>query len=176
MIELALNVNLENSPRIFMALVTTHKMQTRRQRGIHSFVEILVEKGEESTIVHLAQDAPFRLDKVKEFPEYPKLKIDSLVDIASNKLLALFGRATLRDFIDIYLLVKKQRFTPEQLMSKAKEKDPGFDLYWLGVAFERINTFKDDSLEMLLLTEPVNFNEVLDLFNQWRRKITKEFL
>lgn len=151
-------------------------MQTQRQRGVHSFVEILAEKGEESTIIHLAEDAPFRLDKLKEFPEYPKLKIDSLSDIASNKLLALFSRATLRDFIDIYFLVKKAKFTLEELMSKSKVKDPGFDLYWLGVALERINTFKDDSPEILLLIEPVNFKEMLDFFNQWRRKITRELL
>lgn len=153
-----------------------NEMQPQRQRGIHSFVEILVRKGEESTIIHLAQDTPFRLDKVKEFPEYPKLKIDSLVDIASNKLLALFSRATLRDFIDVYFLVKKTRFTPEELVSNAKTKDPGFDLYWLGVALERINTFKDEHPEMLLLVEPINFKEMLDFFNQWRRKITAELL
>jgi len=54
--------------------------------------------------------------------------VDSLVDIASNKLLALFGRATLRDFIDIYFLIKKGFFTGEELIEKAKKKDPGFDL------------------------------------------------
>ena len=152
------------------------EMQTQRQRRVHSFVEILVNKDEESTIIHLAEDAPFRFNTVREFPIYSKLKVDSLVDIASNKLLALFGRATLRDFIDIYFLVKKTKFTPEELSSRAKEKDPGFDLYWLGVALERINTFKDDSPEMLLLVEAVDFKEVLDFFNQWRERITRELL
>lgn len=151
-------------------------MQTQRRRGMHSFVEILASKNEGSTIIHLAKDSPFRLDAVKEFPEYPKLKIDGLIDIASNKLLALFGRATLRDFIDIYFLVKKTGFTIEELSFKTKEKDPGFDSYWLGVALERINTFKDDAPEMLLLVEPVNFKEMLDFFNQWREQITKKLL
>jgi predicted nucleotidyltransferase component of viral defense system len=150
-------------------------MSTQRQRGIHSFVELLVKGEEETTIVHLAIDTPFRLESTKEFFEYPKLKVDSLVDIASNKLLALFGRATLRDFIDIYSLIKKKNFTPEELMEKAKRKDPGFDLYWLGVALERINIFKDDSPEMLLLVEPIKFKDLATFFNQWRKKIAKEF-
>lgn len=119
----------------------------------------------------MAQDTPFRLEPVKEFPEYPKLKIDSLPDIASNKLLALFGRATLRDFIDVYFLIKKAGFSTTELMDKAKKKDTGFDLYWLGVALERINTFKTDSAEMLLLVEPVDFKDLIIFFNQWREEI-----
>ena len=157
-------------------MLKTKKMDIQRQRAFHSFVELLVKREEESTIIHLAEDAPFRLEQTKEFPEYPGLKVDSLVDIAANKLLALFSRATLRDFIDVYFLVKKAKFTSEDLMDKAKIKDPGFDLYWLGVALERINTFKESSPEILLLVEPVDFKELLTFFTQWREKIAKKLL
>ena len=98
------------------------KMIIQRQRGMHSFVELLVEKENEKTVIHLACDSAFRLDEVREFPEYPKLKIDNLVDVSANKLLALFGRATLRDFIDTYFLVKKEKFSPEELIKNAKAK------------------------------------------------------
>lgn len=143
----------------------------QRQRGLHSFVEVLAEHNKETTIVHLALESSFRFEPTKEFAQAPKLKIDSLTDIAYNKILALFGRATLRDFIDIYFLVKKAGFTEEELMNKAKMKDPGFDLYWFGVSLERINNFKDDSAEMLLLLEKINFNELKIFFNKWREKI-----
>lgn len=149
-------------------------MGVERQRGIRSFVELSVKKDIEETVIHLAWDSPFRFEEVKEFEGFPGLNVDSLVDIACNKLLALFGRATLRDFIDIYFLIEKERFSPEELMDKAKVKDPGFDLYWLGVAFERINSFKQDSPEMSLLTETLDFRELANFFNQWRRKIAKE--
>lgn len=149
---------------------------TQRQRGLHSFVEIMATKDRESTIIHLAQDAPYRLEAVKQFIDYPKLNVDSLKDIATNKLLALFGRATLRDFIDVYFLIKQKHFTAKELVLGAKDKDPGFDLYWLGVALERINTFTNDSSEMLLLLERVDFKEMLSLFNQWREEITKELI
>lgn len=151
-------------------------MNIQRQRGIHSFVELLAKTGEETTIIHLGYDAAFRLEQLREVPEYQGLKVDSLIDIAVNKLLALFGRASLRDFIDVYFLVKQAKFSPEDLMNKAKLKDPGFDLYWLGVALERINTFKDNSPEMLLLIESVNFKEILIFFNSWRQEISKELL
>lgn len=149
---------------------------TQRQRGLHSFVEIVVTKNKDSTVIHLAQDAPYRIEPFKQFPEYPKLNVDSLIDIAANKLLALFGRATLRDFIDVYFLINKKYVDSQEMVSNAKQKDPGFDLYWLGVALERINTFKDDSPEMLLLLEPVDFREMLAFFSEWREKITRGLL
>jgi predicted nucleotidyltransferase component of viral defense system len=149
---------------------------TQRQRGFHSFVEIIVDKDKESTVVHLAQDAPYRLETVRQFPDYPNINVDSLSDIASNKLLALFGRATLRDFIDVYFLIKKKHFNTEELILSAKKKDPGFDLYWLGVALERINSSKGDSAEMLLLLERIDFYDMLIFFNQWREKIARELI
>lgn len=157
-------------------MLRTKTMTIQRQRGLGSFVELLVEKDKETTIIHLACDSAYRLEQTREFPEFPRLKVDSLMDIAANKLLALFGRATLRDFIDVYFLSKKAKFTQQGLMDKAKLKDPGFDLYWLGVALERINTFKDDSTEMLLLTARIDFKEMFVFFNQWRDKLTKELL
>ena len=145
-----------------------------RQRGLHSFVELAIKKGKESTLIHLAYDAPFRFKPTKEFPEFPGVRIDNLTDIASNKLLALFQRATLRDFVDIYFLVKENHFTREKLMSLAKEKDPGFDLYWLGVAFEQINTFPADSSGMLLLLKPCSTKDLQIFFNAWREEIAKK--
>lgn len=148
-------------------------MNVERKRGFRSFVELLARGGGEETIIHLALDSPFRFEPVKEFPEYPGLKVDSLADIASNKLLALFGRAALRDFIDVYTLVRKGHFSHQALMEKAKQKDPGFDPYWLGVAFERLKIFQENSPDMLMLLEPVSFREFQDFFDDWRKQIAK---
>lgn len=159
--------NLENT-------LKERHIGVKRQRTFHSFVELFIERNNEATVIHLAQETPFRLEERKIFPEYPKLKIDSFIDIASNKLLALFSRATLRDFFDIYFIIEKMKITADELVEKAKMKDHGFDLYWFGVALDRINTFKEDSPEMLLLIEKVDFKKLLIFFNQWREKITKQ--
>lgn len=146
-------------------------MEVIRQRAVHSFVELNAKQREESTIIHIAQDTPFRFEELKEFPQYPKLRVDSLVDIASNKLLALFGRAALRDFVDVYFLVKKDFFTFEMLVEKAKLKDPGFDLYWLAVAFERIKAFNKDAPDLLMVAEELEFKDLLSFFDQRRKEI-----
>lgn len=149
-------------------------MEVERRRGFRSFVELLARAGSEQTVVHLALDAPFRFEPPKEFPEYPGLKVDGLQDIASNKLLALFGRAALRDFIDVYTLVEKGHFSADALMEKAKRKDPGFDLYWLGVAFEQIKSFSDDAPDVLMLAEPVPLEKLKAFFDGWRQRIAED--
>lgn len=160
--------------RRFEEKFKTLGMVVQRQRGFASFVELLVHKDKESTIVQFALDAAFRFEPTRTFSEYPLLRVDGLVDIASNKALALFGRATLRDFIDLYTLVRKNHFQQEELLDKAKKKDPGFDLYWFGVALERIKTFDEKAPEMLLLSESIPFQELLTFFNRWREGIAKE--
>lgn len=148
-------------------------LSIRRNRGLHSFVELEIAKGKEKTLIHLAQDAAFRFEPPQEFKEFPGLLVDSLKDIASNKLLALFGRAALRDFIDVFCLVQKGPFTAVELQSYAAQKDPGFDLYWLGVAFEQLHGFRQDSVDMLLLAVPIKFDDLRGFFDAWREQITK---
>lgn len=147
--------------------------RVERLRGFHSFVELSASLGDDSTVVHFALDSPFRFEPPFDFDEIPGVKVDSLIDIATNKLLALFGRAELRDFIDVYFLVKEY-YTKEDLTGRSAQKDPGFDLYWLGVAMERINQLSDDSPDMLLLTRPCSMEELKDFFRLWRKDILKE--
>ena len=158
----------------FESFLRSKGFECLRQRGLNSFVELNVTINKEKTLIHLALDTPFRFESTIEFPGYPKLRVDNLIDIASNKLLALFGRATLRDFIDIYFLVKKENFLKNQLIDMAKRKDPGFDLYWLGVAFERIHVFPPDAADMLLLIDLIDFKNLQEFFDEWRMEISKE--
>lgn len=144
-----------------------------RKRGFRSFVELAVSTDSEATIVHLALDSPHRLDPLILAGEFPGLKIDSLKDIAANKVLALFGRATLRDFVDVFFLIK-EKFRKNELISMAQKKDPGFDLYWLATAFERVHEFSVDSPEMLLLVKPCSIEVLSAFFDEWRREIFLE--
>jgi predicted nucleotidyltransferase component of viral defense system len=147
--------------------------KVERLRGFHSFVELSVSSDNDSTVVHFALDSPFRFEQPSDFDEIPGIKVDSLIDIATNKLLALFGRAELRDFIDIYFLVK-EHFNKVDLVEKAAQKDPGFDLYWLGIAMERINDFTDDSPDLHLLARSCTMNDLKAFFRNWKKDILKE--
>lgn len=145
----------------------------KRLTGFHSFVELSVKSSGDSTVIHFALDSPFKVEQPFKSEDFPELRIDSLLDIATNKILALFGRAALRDFIDVYFLVK-ERFAKNELIEKAGLKDPGFDLYWLGVAMERIDEFSDDSPDLHLLTRQCAMSELKEFFKSWRKEIAKE--
>jgi len=148
-------------------------LSVERARGLHSFVELFVASSDASTAIHLALDSPFRFEPPFESQEILGLKIDSLVDIASNKMLALFGRAVLRDFIDVYFLVK-EHFSKDELIKKAEQKDPGFDLYWFGVAMERMKDFSDSSSDIHLLLKPYPISDLKNFFDVWRKEIIRE--
>jgi len=147
--------------------------KVEKRRGFHSFTELAVSSLDGSTIIHIALDSPYRLEELQQSKDYKALKIDSLRDIAANKLLTIFGRANLRDFVDVYFLLK-EKFSKKELIEDAAKKDPGLDLYWLGTAIERVNEFSDDSAEMLLLTKPCPIGELQKFFNEWRREIFGE--
>lgn len=153
------------------AHLTALGMTLQKQRGFQTFVEFHVRKGQETTIIQLAQDSPFRLQPVATFPEFPGLNVDNLTDIAANKLMALFSRAALRDFVDVYSILKAGKFTEGELIANAQKKDPGFDLYWLGVAFERIHQFKEDAPDMLLLEGSLPLETLRSFFNGWRKRL-----
>ena len=54
--------------------------------------------------------------------KYQKLSIDSLRDIAANKLHTLFMKPRVRDYIDLYFIVKKADYPLKQLILDAKAK------------------------------------------------------
>ena len=146
--------------------------ETMIQRSFNSFAELKVtDKNGEDTLIHLALDAPFHLEPFLESSSYPGLRISSFADIAANKLLALFGRAALRDFIDVYYLIKLKKITKNDLIISARKKDPGFDLYWLGVAFERIKTYHQTDYDMSLVFDSLREDEIASFFNAWRQEI-----
>jgi len=68
----------------------------------------------------------------------------------------------------------EEKFSRTDLIEKARVKDPGFDLYWLGVAFERLNEFSPHSPEMHLLVKPCGIEELRIFFNEWRREIYRK--
>ncbi len=78
--------------------------------------------------------------KVKE----NKLLIDSLTDIAVNKLFTIYQKPRSRDFIDLYLILKKTGWQIEDLVKKAKIKfDWHIDYLQLGSQFLLAGKAKD---------------------------------
>lgn len=57
-------------------------------------------------------------------------------ELAADKLLALYGRAAARDFVDVYQLARVHGI--DAILTWAGEKDRGLDLYHLAIAMDSI--------------------------------------
>jgi len=112
-------------------------------RRLHSFAEFVCTIDGRETRLQLAHDSPYRFAP-PEPGEYGVL-VNDYQDIVVDKLLAFYGRWTHRDAVDIYFILEKENL--EDLLARAKEKDPGFDLYWLSVALKHVEEFPDTFAE-----------------------------
>ena len=109
-------------------------------RRYETFVEFEVSAKGDSTKVQLAYDSPFRFENPVDSDI--GVKVNDYTDLIVDKTLAFFGRAEPRDTIDLFFILKTEDFW--KLIELAKQKDPGFDLYWLAIALHKIKNFPDD--------------------------------
>ncbi|MDA8333395.1 MAG: nucleotidyl transferase AbiEii/AbiGii toxin family protein [Peptococcaceae bacterium] len=141
-------------------------LDSKRERSFQStFVRLLIANEQK---VDLAYDTPFRIR-----PATPRVvgdiavPVDSIEDIAANKLLALFGRAATRDFIDVFFL-SKEYFDFSEMVNWAAMKDTGLDKYWLAVAIQEAD--KIDSVPVRLL-KSLDLQEMRRFYRDQRIKL-----
>ena len=72
------------------------------------------------------------------------VKVDSVLDIATNKLFTIYQNPRSRDFMDLYMICRKYEYTIEGLIEKAKIKfDWHVDPIKLGSQFLLVEELKD---------------------------------
>ncbi|NLI12417.1 nucleotidyl transferase AbiEii/AbiGii toxin family protein [Pelotomaculum propionicicum] len=140
------------------------------ERRQSSFVRILVKQ---ELKVDLALDTPFRLKPpVRLSLEGINFLVDDLTDVAANKMLALFGRAEPRDFIDVYFL-SKEYFDFMEMVEMAGKKDTGFDLYWLAAALLEVDKIKVLPVKMC---KPFDLTDMKQFFKEQRLKLMRRIV
>ena len=85
---------------------------------------------------------PFpRIDKGKKFKN---LEVDSIYDIAVNKVHTMFMRLRSRDFVDLYFILKSFNYSLDKLISDAKAKfDWHIDKVTLASQFVKVKELDD---------------------------------
>jgi hypothetical protein len=137
-------------------------------RRYETFVEFEVSAKGDSTKVQLAYDLPFRFENPVDSDI--GVKVNDYTDLIVDKLLAFFGRAEPRDAIDLFFILKTEDFW--KLIELAKQKDPGFDLYWLAIALHKIKNFPDDLRDWPVETiKKVDIKELKGLLLNLSREI-----
>lgn len=107
--------------------------------GLHSFM------------IHLKNGEKFKMDfnfyphpRINIGKKYKKLHIDSIYDIAVNKVHTLFMNPRARDYIDLYFIIQQEKYRFERLIKDAKAKfDWHIDPLLLGSQLRKVKSLSD---------------------------------
>jgi len=111
-----------------------------------------------------------KIDLVKDVPVHfgdpifqKGIRVDSLENIGSNKVLAVFGRTDAKDFIDLYWILKYSNLKFDDLYQQAKEKDLGLSELYLAYALQNVEKIRlfPRMLKPLLWDEVLAFYRML---------------
>jgi hypothetical protein len=130
-----------------------------------SFARLNVAFGEENAKVELGVD--WRKEEPIQMAIGPVLHVD---DAVANKVCALFGRAEVRDYVDVDAIMASARYTGEELLRLAEDHDPGFDGLLFADALAAIDRLPD------VLFQPYGLNsrdvDALKIrMNEWAGRI-----
>lgn len=101
------------------------------------------------------------------------ISVDSILDIAVNKLFTIYQRTAARDYIDLYLMCREKKYIIDELIKKAKVKfDWHIDPLQLGTQFIKAESVKDYPR----MIKPINHQEWQDFFVEEARKLKTEIM
>ncbi|MFL6012967.1 MAG: nucleotidyl transferase AbiEii/AbiGii toxin family protein [Gaiellaceae bacterium] len=126
------------------------------------FARLIVESGDDRTELDLGADA--RLFPVEPGEPAPMLSGEEL---AVDKVLALFGRAEARDFVD--LMAVEPRYGLDRLCDLAVEKDRGFDLGVFAGMLARFDRLRRDEFDL----DDAHYERLRSRSAQWRARVVE---
>jgi predicted nucleotidyltransferase component of viral defense system len=155
---------VERVPPLLQEIAHALDAEITFTRMLDSFLEGFLQSASgERVEMDFAQDSPFRLEPTRIDDEFG-VQVDGVIDIAANKLSALFGRAEPKDFVDVYFICRDV-VAREKLLELTRQKHLGIDDYWLAVAFKRA-----EGVALLpRMIKPLSLPELKGYFLEWAR-------
>lgn len=133
-------IEIEPVRQVFEAIATKARLSLDHRvatEGYHKF--FLIGKNEELKI-DLVREQKVHFGKIKTFG---KVRVDSVENIGSNKITAIFNRTEAKDFIDLYFILQKKLFTFQKLLKDAKKKDLGMNEFYLAHMLLEVENLKN---------------------------------
>lgn len=98
----------------------------------------------------------FPFPRIEKKNKIGELFVDSLLDIAVNKIFTIFQKPRSRDFIDLYFILQKEKWNLEDLTKQAQIKfDHYIDPLQLGAQFLKSKESKDYPRMLIKIDENV---------------------
>lgn len=123
--------SLDDAVRVVQEAASACRASCEMARSFAEFKRVIVSRGSERCVVDLVIDRAPALFREKE--RIGIVRLDSLREIAANKVCALVGRSEIKDLIDLAELARAG-VDLEQALTDAATKDGGVDpstLAWI---------------------------------------------
>ncbi|HEX3490304.1 MAG TPA: nucleotidyl transferase AbiEii/AbiGii toxin family protein [Streptosporangiaceae bacterium] len=130
-----------------------------------SFARLNVRSATESAKVELGLD--WRKKEPVRLAVGPVLHAD---DAVANKVCALFGRAEVRDYVDVDAILASGRYTENELLDLAADHDPGFEQSWFAEALAAIDRLPDRLFQAYGMS-PEDTAALRERMRAWARQI-----
>jgi len=140
---------------------------TEHQISSPSFLQYIFGHKGESLKVDVVKDVPIHFGTIKKSKG---IRIDSLENISVGKLLAAFGRADAKDFIDLYFLFIENKVRFDSIFVMAKKKDLGLSEFYLAHMLNRVKEIKNFPKTI----KPFDKKELIDFFLNLSDKLFKK--
>jgi predicted nucleotidyltransferase component of viral defense system len=130
-----------------------------------SFIQYIVSDLSGAALkVDLVRDIPIHFGSLKNID---RIRVDSLENIGSNKVLAVFGRTDAKDFIDLYWILERTDMKFDDLFQRAREKDLGLSELYLAFALQNV-----DKIQLFpRMLEPLHWDKIKAFYEQLARHL-----
>jgi hypothetical protein len=93
-------------------------------------------------------------------------------DAVGNKVAALYGRAEVRDFVDVEAILRSGRYTTHDLLRLATNADPGLEPEMFLLALNALDRLPDQAFAVHGLS-PARVHELRRRFKAWAAEIAR---
>jgi predicted nucleotidyltransferase component of viral defense system len=138
--------DLDGADRAVRAAASACGATVQVERAEPDFKRVLVRRGEESTLVDMVVDRAPMVDSIK--PEVDGIRIDTLREIAANKICTLVGRNETKDLRDMRELLKQDGIDLRSALDDAALKEGGADAGTLAWVLESFPPSSSEPLEL----------------------------
>ena len=147
------------APVVMLALLDAG-LEVRTVQENPGFVRLEISSSSDTTELDLAADA--RILPAEHGSLVPTLAGEEL---ATDKVLAVFGRAEARDFVDLRAV--ESRYGLRRLCERATEKDPGFSIEVFNDMLNRFSRLRRDEFEL----DNSAFADLRNVVGEWRHRV-----
>ena len=109
----------------------------------------------------LVRDVDFRVGAPELFEN---IMVDCKKNIAVNKVLAVYGRLDPKDYVDLYFLLKNERYEITDLIELGRHKDAGLEFFQWAKIIADAQTFS----VLPRMTTPLELKVLKDFFSELR--------